>query len=76
MRVHHDSGDNQTGIVLVVCRHDKPRRCLSARRIQALFKRFGILLPILSFVDIRKTELPVLVRLVNPVEETLALLLL
>src|SRR5665213_614316 len=47
---------------------------MGACRVQAILIGFPVLVPVFSFVNVRETELPILVRLVDAREEPLALL--
>src|SRR5664279_1705539 len=69
-------GNNQSGILLVIGRDDIPGRVLGAGRVQASLKRLHILLPVLPLMNVREAELPVLLRIINPLAESLALFVL
>jgi hypothetical protein len=66
-------GNNQSGILLVVGGNSVPGCVRGACRVQTILKSLDIVLPIFSFVNVRAAELPILVRLINALEETLSL---
>ena len=49
---------------------------MGACRVQAILIGFRVMLPVFSLVNVRETEFPVLVRLINALEEALSLLVL
>ena len=53
-----------------------PWRILGAGGAEAIFVSGHVIIPERPFLNIRDTELPVLIRLLNPGEEAFALLLL
>jgi len=66
-------GNDQAGILLIIGGNDIPGCVLGARRAQASFKGLPIIRPVFSFVNIRQTELPIFVRLVDAIEEAFPL---
>jgi len=74
--IKDDLGYDQPSVLFVVGRNDIPGRVPSARRTEAFLIRLHIVLPEFPLRDVRETELPVLFRLVDTRQETLALLFL
>src|ERR1039458_3118834 len=75
-RIEDDLGNDQPRIVLVVRGHDVPRRVTRACRAQESRVRPRVVLPLLPLEDVGKAEFPVLLRLINALEESPALFLL
>jgi cyclic beta-1,2-glucan synthetase len=65
-----------SGIDPVIGGNRVPRRVMSAGFRQAIFIRPSILFPVGSFVNVRCAEFPILVGLINALQESLCLLLL
>ena len=74
--VKDDLRYDQPSVLFVVGGNDIPGRLPGACRTEAFLIRLHIVLPELPLRDVRKAELPVLFRLVNTSQETLALLFL
>ena len=68
--------NDQPGVLLVVGRHDVPRRVAGAGCAQALLIRLHVLLPVFPFLNIGEAEFPVLFRFINARQEALSLFLL
>ena len=75
-RIDDNSGHNQPGIFLIIGGNDIPRCMTGACRMQASLIGFCVTLPVFSLVNVRETEFPVFVRLINALEEALSLLVL
>src|ERR1700683_3584859 len=75
-RVENDLRDEQASILLVVSGNNIPGRFLGAGGGDAFPIDLHVLVPEFAFLDIGQAELPILVRIVDAGEETLALLVL
>src|ERR1035438_9171408 len=49
---------------------------IGAGRVQAILKSLDVILPVFPLVNVREAELPVLVRLINALQESLSLFVL
>ena len=67
-------GNDQPGILLIVGWYYIPRRVMGAGGVQAGLISLHVVPPIFPLVNVREAELPVLVRLINTLEEALPLL--
>lgn len=65
--------DDEPGILFVVRRNDVPGSDIGAGSCDANLIGALIIMPPLTFVDIRAAEFPVFSRIVNPLQETPAL---
>ena len=75
-RIDDNVRDNQPSILLIVGGNDIPGCMLGARRAQASLKGLPIIRPVFSFVNVRQTEFPVFVWLVDAFEEAFPLFVL
>jgi hypothetical protein len=75
-RVKDNLRNDDPGILLVIGANDVPGRVMGARRGQAGPISLHIMPPEFSLVNIRKTEFPVFVRLVDAFEESPSLFVL
>jgi hypothetical protein len=75
-RIDDNVGNNQPGILLIICGNDVPGRVMGACRVQALLKSLSVILPEFPFVNVRDAEFPVLLGIINALEESLSLLAL
>ena len=74
--IQDNFGNNQPGILLVIGGDDIPRRVSSAGRGQAVLISLHVMLPVFPLVNVRETDFPVLVRLINAREEAIPLFVL
>ncbi|MGB7758804.1 MAG: HAD-IC family P-type ATPase [Bryobacteraceae bacterium] len=75
-RIQNNLGNSQASAVLIVGGNDVPWRVMGARRLQASLVSLHVMLPIFPLVNVRGAEFPVLVGLINALEESLPLLFL
>src|SRR5665213_296743 len=75
-RIEDNSGYYQPSILLIVGGDDIPGRVMGTCRTEAFLIRLHVMLPKFPLRDIRKTEFPILVRLVNARQKTLSLFFL
>src|ERR1019366_2336671 len=75
-RIKNNLRDDQAGVVLIVCGDNIPGSVMRTGCAEALFISLHVVLPKLSFVNIREAQLPVLLWIVDARQETLALLIL
>jgi hypothetical protein len=75
-RVENNLGNNQPGIFLIIGGNDVPGRVMGAGRAQASLIGLLVMLPIFPLVNVREAKFPILVRLINALEESLSLLCL
>ncbi len=75
-RIQDNLGNSQAGVFLIVGGNDVPGRVMGACRLQASLVSLHVVLPVFPLVNVRGAELPVLVRLINALEESLSLLFL
>ena len=73
-RIQDNLGNDQPGILLIIGGNDVPGRVMGAGRGQASLISSHVMLPVLPLVNVRDAEFPVLVRLINALEESLSLL--
>ena len=71
----HDPGDQGSADPLVISRDDVPGSPLGARGTDRFFVSLHVVIPEGSFGDIGRRELPVLLRVLEPLDQPLALLL-
>ncbi len=71
--VEDDLGNDQPRVLFVIGGNDIPGSMMVAGGIQALLISLHILVPVFPLVNIRQAELPILIRLINARQETLAL---
>ena len=64
------------GVILIIGRNDVPMRLMRGGGVPALLISVHIILPVSALVNIRETQLPVLVRSINAREEALPLFIL
>jgi len=72
-RIQDNLGNNQPGILLIVGGNGVPRHVMGACSVQAILKSLDVILPVFPLVNVRKAELPILVRLIDAFEESLSL---
>jgi len=75
-RIKNNLRNDYSGVFLVVRRNHVPGRIACACRAQAFGIGVHIMLPEFPFFDVRKTEFPILFRLVDAFEEAISLLFL
>ena len=68
-------GDDQPGVFLVVGGNNVPGRGARTGGLEALCIGFHVVVPRLALLDIGSTEFPVLVRIIDALDEALALFL-
>jgi hypothetical protein len=65
-------GHNQPGVPLIIGGDDIPWRVMGAGRVQVRLIRLDVMLPVFSFVNVGKADFPVLLRLIDALEEALS----
>src|ERR1035437_2624383 len=75
-RIQNDLGNDQPGIFLIIGGNDVPGRVMGAGRAQASLIGLQVMLPMFPLVSVREAEFPILVRLINALEESFSLLCL
>src|ERR1039457_1411674 len=75
-RIQDNLGNNQPGIFLVVGRNNVPGRVMGAGGVQAGLICLHVMLPVFPLVNVGEAEFPVLVRMIDALEESLALFFL
>ena len=68
-RIEDNTGNNQPGIFLIVRGNNVPGRVMGACGVQAVLVNLDVMFPVFPLVDVREAEFPVLVRLIDAVEE-------
>ena len=75
-RIENDTRNDQPSVLFVIGGNDIPVRVPGACCAEAFFIRLHVLHPEVPLRDIRNAEFPILFRLIDAFEETLALLFL
>src|SRR5580704_6427119 len=71
--VQHNLRNNQAGILLVVGGNNVPRRVVCVSRAQASLVGFPVFIPEFPFMNVGQAQLPLLVRVVNALQQPLPL---
>ena len=70
-RIEDDAGDDEPGVLFAVCGNDVPGCVMGACGVQACLIGLRVILPVFPLMNIREAEFPVLLRLVDAVDESL-----
>ena len=74
--VNNDLRDDQASVVLIVCGHNIPRSVMRAGCADALLVSLHVVFPEFSLMNVRKTQLPVLLRIIDACQKPLTLFIL
>ena len=75
-RIKDNPRNNQSGILLIVGGNDVPGRVMGTCRAQTGPISLHVMLPVFPLVNVREAEFPVLIGLINSLEESPSLFFL